>query len=96
MSCLDPKNFRQYFLAQVVVVQRAAEGETWITLQNGQHIMLDKENYTVVLYRDPKTGKKLDKPEVFKYKTVDDAQAHASRLLKTLKQSDFSLWAPAK
>jgi hypothetical protein len=90
MSFIDPENFYRYkrFLAN-------GEGK-WITLPNGQHILLDKENYTLVQYRDEKTGKRLDKIRVYKYKNVDDAQAHVRKLLKQgLKQHDFSLWAPA-
>jgi hypothetical protein len=71
--------------------------DQWITLPNGQHILLDKENYTVAVYRDPKTGKKLDHVKIFKHKNVEDAQKQTSQLLKQgLKQHDFSLWAPAK
>lgn len=50
--------------------------------------------YTLVLSRDPKTLRRLDKPEIFKYPSVDRAQEHASRLLKTLKQHDFEVLAP--
>lgn len=88
LSLLDPANFARF--------KSAADGDTWITLNNGQHLMLDKENYTLVQYRD-ESGKKLDKPRIFKFKNADDAQNMRTKLLKVgrLKERDFSLWAPA-
>lgn len=89
-SFLNPENFKRYAAATM------SADDQWITLRNGQHIMLDKENYTVVQYRDI-NGKSLKEPKVTKYKNYDDVQAHAQNLLtQGLKQHDFTIWAPAK
>jgi len=56
--------------------------------------VLETNEYRLIITRDPQTLKHLSTPKIFKHKTVDEAQEHAQRLLKTLKHHDVSIWAP--
>jgi hypothetical protein len=57
----------------------------------------DVGEYTLTLYRDPQTRKRLQTPRVFKHPNSGEAQEHAQRLLKAgLKQRDFTILAPTR
>jgi uncharacterized surface protein with fasciclin (FAS1) repeats len=57
--------------------------------------MPHEQLYTVTVYRDPQTLKRLEKPQEFKHPNSDEAQEHAQRLLKAgLKHHDFTILAP--
>jgi hypothetical protein len=59
--------------------------------------MSDIGEYTVFVYRDPLTLKRLKKRQEFKHESSGDAQEHARRLLKAgLKQHDFTILAPTR
>lgn len=59
--------------------------------------MPNEELYTVTVYRDPQTLKRLKKPGMFWHKTSDEAQQHAQRLLKAgLKHHDFTILASTR
>jgi len=59
--------------------------------------MSEEGDYTVTVYRDPQTLKRLDKPQEFKHPNGIKAQEHAERLLKSgLKHHDFTILAPTR
>lgn len=56
----------------------------------------DEAKYTLFVFRDPHSCKRMDASKVFKYATSEEAQAHARRLLKTktLSHRDIRIVAP--
>jgi hypothetical protein len=53
-----------------------------------------KKWYVVKVTHEPSTGKRLEKPKAFEWKTSEEAQSHAGRLRKGgLKPHQFKIWA---